>query len=84
MTVFPIASATPATLDAALAAARTGRFAFWDAMLLAAAADAGCTVALSEDMEDGAGLGDIVVRNPFGKRGLSAAARDLLGAAEPA
>lgn len=56
-----------------------GRTAFWDAVLLHAAADAGCTVCLSEDMKDGARLGSIVVRNPFGAKGLSAAAKRVLG-----
>jgi predicted nucleic acid-binding protein len=64
---------------AALEAASEGRFSFWDAVLLASAAEAGCSVVLSEDMRDGARLGSIVVRNPFGARGLSESARDLLG-----
>jgi predicted nucleic acid-binding protein len=55
------------------------RFSFWDAVLLASAAEAGCTAILSEDMQDGARLGSIMVCNPFGARGLSQAARDVLG-----
>jgi len=51
-----------------------GRFSFWDAVMLACAQEAGCTVCLSEDMKDGATLGGITVRNPFGQKGLSAAA----------
>lgn len=65
------------TLDAHRVAAReamAGRFSYWDALLLASAAEAGCTLILSEDMRDGATLGGIVVRNPFGPKGLSAAA----------
>jgi predicted nucleic acid-binding protein len=56
-----------------------GRFEFWDAVLLSAAERAGCTVCLSEDMHDGAKLGGITVRNPFGARGISDAARAALG-----
>lgn len=58
--------------------AAAGRFQFWDAVLLASAAEAGCTICLSEDMADGARLGGITVRNPFGKEGLSKAAREVL------
>lgn len=51
-----------------------GRFSYWDAVLLASAGEAGCAILLSEDMKDGATLGDITVLNPFGPKGLSAAA----------
>ncbi len=59
--------------------AAAGRFGYWDAVLLASAAEAGCSTVLSEDMSDGTRLGGIVVRNPFGKSGLSDAARKALG-----
>jgi predicted nucleic acid-binding protein len=63
---------------AALGQARQGRFAFWDAVLLASAAEAGCSVILSEDMYDGARFGSIAVCNPFGKTGLSPSVRAIL------
>lgn len=56
-----------------------GRFSFWDSVLLASAAEAGCAVILSEDMRNGARLGSIAVCNPFATHGLSPAARDVLG-----
>ena len=56
-----------------------GRFEFWDAVMLSAAERAECTTCLSEDMHDGARLGGITVRNPFGPRGVSDAARAALG-----
>ena len=71
-----------ATEDAHRIAAReavAGRFSYWDCVLLASAAEAGCTTLLSEDMKDGARLGAITVRNPFGPAGLSAAAAAALG-----
>jgi predicted nucleic acid-binding protein len=74
-------STFPATVDAHRLAAReaaAGRFSYWDAVLLASAATAGCTTMLSEDMPDGARLGNITVRNPFGPNGLSAAAAAAL------
>jgi predicted nucleic acid-binding protein len=68
--------------DDVLAAAKfadEGRFSFWDAVMLSAVAHAGCTVMLSEDMHDGARLGRIVVRNPFGPKGLALGAKAALG-----
>ena len=71
----------PATANAHRIAANeaaNGRFGYWDAVLLASAAEAGCTLIFSEDVKDGARLGTITVRNPFGAKGLSAAARAAL------
>ena len=42
-----------------------GRFGLWDAMLLATARSAGCSIVLSEGMYDGATLDGIVVRDPL-------------------
>lgn len=56
------------------------RFSYCDAVLLVSAQDAGCDVVLSEDMADGARLGGITVRNPFGPRGLNEEARAFLAA----
>ncbi len=70
----------PHSQDAMLLAsqeAALGRFQFWDAVLLASASQAGCEVCLSEDMQDGARLENIVVRNPFGRNGISVAARTV-------
>ena len=62
---FPVASPTAADARVAIAAAVAGRFAYWDALLLATLERAGCTTLLSEDMGDGAALGGITVHNPF-------------------
>lgn len=67
----------PASLDShrrAATEAAAGRLSYWDAVLLASADEAGCSVLLSEDMRDGATLGGITVRHPFSPKGLSAAA----------
>ena len=63
---------------AALAESAKSRLSFWDAVLLASAAEAGCSVMLSEDMQDGARFGSIAICNPFGKSGLSSLAREIL------
>ncbi len=43
----------------------TGSRAIFDALLLAIAANAGCTLFLSEDMQHNQTYGPITVRNPF-------------------
>lgn len=64
-TAFAIASPTAADARLAVSAAVRGRFAYWDALLLATLERAGCTAILSEDMGDGAMLGGVTIRNPF-------------------
>lgn len=64
----------------ALAEASAGRFSYWDALLLASADLAGCSVMLSQDMTDGARLGHIEVVHPFGDGGLSERAQAALAA----
>ena len=78
ITMFSVVGYGVDALDAAALAVAGGRFSFWDAVLLTAAEEAGCTICFSEDMKDGARLEDIVVRNPFGPAGLSAAATAAL------
>ena len=77
--VFPIAAAAQYALDLAYGAIEQERFSLFDALLLATARQAGCCIALSEDMHDGATLDGIVVRNPFGQRALAEDLRPLLG-----
>jgi predicted nucleic acid-binding protein len=77
--VFPSAGSSLSAVQSAVVAAEKGQLAYWDAMFLATAEEAGCTVALSEDMDDGHRLGNIVVRNPFAGDSLSPAAKRVLG-----
>jgi predicted nucleic acid-binding protein len=63
---------------AALEEAPKGRFSYWDGVLLASAAEAGCTTIFSEDMADGARFGSIAVANPFRRDGLAPHAKALL------
>jgi predicted nucleic acid-binding protein len=58
-------SSRPETLDAALALATDPRLQFWDALILCAAADAGCSVLVSEDMQPGFTARGVVVVDPF-------------------
>lgn len=78
MTSFEIFSHSPGTVRTAMDEAAAGRFSFWDSMLLASAAEAGCTLVLSEDMKDGARFGAITIVNPFASGRLSVRVRELL------
>jgi predicted nucleic acid-binding protein len=76
---FPTIAATRGAVRAALGAAAAGRASYWDALLVATAAEAGCSVILTEDMADGAMLAGVRIHNPFsGSGGLTEEARRLL------
>lgn len=51
--------------EAAVAHARDRGFAFYDALIVAAANSAGCTILYSEDMHDGQRILGLIIRNPF-------------------
>ena len=56
------------TLDlhiSARALAEDHRLSFYDALIVAAAMDAGCEVLCSEDLQDGQTFGAVTVENPF-------------------
>jgi len=66
LTHFP--DVIPITRDihaAAFALARDHSFSFYDALIVAAAAEAGCDVLYSEDMQHGRNIGGITIVNPF-------------------
>lgn len=52
-------------VDAAVTLSRRHRIALWDAQIIAAAKRSGCTEILTEDLNDGATLEGVKVRNPF-------------------
>ncbi len=74
-TMFP---ASVAASYAALNELAAGRLSYWDALMLASAAEAGCTCMLSEDMQDGARIFGVEIVNPFGANGVSHRAAELL------
>lgn len=58
----------PITLDlnvAARALAETSNLPFHDALIVAAAQEAGCDVLYSEDLQHGRSFGSLRVENPF-------------------
>jgi predicted nucleic acid-binding protein len=60
--IVPLTSDTHA---AALALARDHTFAFYDALIVAAAIEAGCDVLYSEDLQHGRSIGELAIVNPF-------------------
>ena len=63
---------------AALTYVESGRLSYWDALMLASAAEAGCTVMLAEDLQHGATLFGLEIVNPFAAEGISPRAAQLL------
>jgi len=64
----------------ALADAGARRASYWDALLVATAAEAGCGLILTEDLADGGKLGGVEIHNPFDSAGgLTEGTRGLLG-----
>lgn len=63
---FPdIAPLTADTHTAALALARDHTLAFYDALIVATAIEAGCDILYSEDMQNGRSIGGLTIVNPF-------------------
>jgi len=64
-TLFPVVTATPASLRLAVRAVAQHNLSFWDAMQWAVAKQAGATLFLSEDMQHERELEGVRLRNPF-------------------
>ncbi len=62
---FPLIDTSPAVLLSAMDLVSAHQLHTWDAAILAAAADAGCRVLLSEDLQDGFTWSGVTVVNPF-------------------
>ncbi len=65
-------------MRAALVSAADGRASWWDAVLVATAAEAGCTTILTEDLSDGGSRHGVRVLKPFGGDDIPADVRILL------
>ena len=61
----PVIPLTLATHAAALGLARDHSVAFYDALIVASALEAGCDTLFTEDMQDGRAFGKLTLRNPF-------------------
>ena len=81
--LFPTVAASGAAVRVASTLAAAGNASYWDALLVATAAEAGCTVVLTEDMADGSDLGGLRIHNPFAAAGeLTGMTRRLLRLAD--
>jgi predicted nucleic acid-binding protein len=78
MELFPCLPSSATATRTALAAASAGRASYWDALLLATAAEGGCRVILTEDLSDGATVEGLRVINPFAGDDLALAAIGVL------
>jgi predicted nucleic acid-binding protein len=65
---FPLIETTGPVLLSAADLSTDHQFSIWDAVILSAAADAGCRLLLSEDMQDGFTWSGVTIANPFSSR----------------
>jgi predicted nucleic acid-binding protein len=56
---------TPSVLFRALELSGRHQFSIWDAVIASAAAEAGCRLLLSEDLQDGFTWRGVIIANPF-------------------
>lgn len=66
-------------VQTALALSARGVLSHWDGLLVSAAARAGCTHLISEDMQDGFRFGTLEIVSPFSNDGIAPRLTDLLG-----
>ncbi len=76
--MFQTVAASAQAVRMALATAGSGQASYWDALLVATAAEAGCTTILTEDLAGGTLLYGVRVLNPFAGSAMAPAAEALL------
>ena len=65
LTAWRVFAPSPDDVLAAISVARTAKLSFWDAMILHAAAESGCDVCWTEDLNAGQVWRGVRIRNPF-------------------
>lgn len=65
--LFPVVTAKPATLPRAIDVHGARKLSFWDALLIVTCAEAGVTVLLTEDLQDGQVIEGVRCVNPFAR-----------------
>lgn len=76
--LFPTIPASATAIRSALALSVAGRASYWDALLVATAAEGGCTAIITEDLRAGGTLGGVRIVNPFAGDRLSPDCEALL------
>ncbi|MGA8270155.1 MAG: PIN domain-containing protein [Candidatus Sulfotelmatobacter sp.] len=66
--IFQLVETSSAILKAAIDLSAKHGLVIWDALILAAAASAGCRLLLSEDLQEGFTWSGVTVTNPFSSR----------------
>ena len=66
--VFEIVQVSPALIQEAIDCSVLNQLSFWDSLILASAASAGCSVVLSEDLNPGQVILGVTVTNPYAAR----------------
>jgi len=66
--VFEIVQVSPGLIQEAIDCSVLNDLSFWDALILASAASAGCSTVLSEDLNPGQAILGVTVRNPYSAR----------------
>ena len=77
--LFPAVTASTAAIRLAIEGATDGNVSYWDALLIATAAEAGYTAIVTEDLTDGVILNGVRVVHPFTAEELPDRVRSLLG-----
>ena len=80
---FPLIETTGAVMLGAADLASDHQFGLWDGIILSAAADAGCRLLLSEDLQEGFTWSGVTVTNPFSESRHALLDALLEGAARP-
>lgn len=62
---FPLVQVDKHIIARAMKRHRSKVFSYWDALIVEAALQSGCSQLLSEDMRDGLVIGSLTIRNPF-------------------
>lgn len=62
---FEVVDNTQALLKAGLALRASAQLSLWDALIVAAAAGAGCEVVITEDLNSGQNIAGVQIINPF-------------------
>ena len=63
--VFEIVQVSPVLIQEAVDCSILNQLSFWDALILAAAASAGCSTVYSEDLNPGQSILGVTVKNPL-------------------
>ena len=62
---LPVVPVDTLLVKRAVETSRTSQLSYWDGLIVAAAASAGCECLLSEDLNDGQKIGEVRVENPY-------------------